>query len=216
MRIEHRAEEASKRGDVLVVVDALRTSVTMAVALHLNASEIVTLETPEECLQYVGSLGYVTAGEKDGRKVPGYNFGNSPTGLLEYGSLRKKKLAICTTNGTRVLKAIKHDVPTLIGSMVNCTAVREEAIQIAEKSNLGISIIAVGWKGKPTYEDTLTAEVIASPEEYGKNFFDDFRDSFSGGKLEALGYLDDIKFCSQKDILPVVPVYKRGVITRRS
>jgi phosphosulfolactate phosphohydrolase-like enzyme len=69
------ARRAVERGDLVMVVDALRASSTIVAALAGGARHVRPVATVEEC------RGGVTAGKRGGAKQAGFDLGNSPAGL---------------------------------------------------------------------------------------------------------------------------------------
>ena len=55
----------------------------------------------EDCIA-MKAKGYFTAGERDGKKVDGFDLGNSPFEYMEE-KLKGKKIAFTTTNGTQAI-----------------------------------------------------------------------------------------------------------------
>ena len=58
---------------VVVVIDVLRATTTMCVALDQGADKVIPVDTIEECLSYRGRENYILAGERNGRKVEGFD-----------------------------------------------------------------------------------------------------------------------------------------------
>jgi 2-phosphosulfolactate phosphatase len=88
-------------GTTVVIVDILRATSCMTTAFAHNIHSIRTFAKLPECLA-LKDEGYLTAGERDGKKVDGFDLGNSP---FEYMSpeLTAKKIAFTTTNGTQAI-----------------------------------------------------------------------------------------------------------------
>jgi 2-phosphosulfolactate phosphatase len=84
------------------VLDVLRASSTITVALNNGAREIIPVASIESAVKISGSLfGEVTlrGGERNGKTIEGFNLGNSP---LEYSeaAVKGKSIIYCTTNGS--------------------------------------------------------------------------------------------------------------------
>ncbi len=76
------AREAS---GVAVVIDVLRAFTSSAVMMHLGAAQIQLVADPEEALALKREKGYLAVGEVGGKKVPGFDLGNSPSAILAAG-----------------------------------------------------------------------------------------------------------------------------------
>nr|MCU0358156.1 2-phosphosulfolactate phosphatase [Cyclobacteriaceae bacterium] len=59
----------------VVVVDILRATSCMVTALAHGVAGIKPFASLEDCLA-MKAQGYLTAGERNGEKVPGFDFGN--------------------------------------------------------------------------------------------------------------------------------------------
>jgi 2-phosphosulfolactate phosphatase len=102
------AREAATRGDVAVVIDALRASVTIISALVVGAVKVIPVLTVAEARAYVGQEGYLVTGERGGVQIEGFHFGNSPTELgRQAAEVRGKTLVLTTSSGTRCVEAAR-------------------------------------------------------------------------------------------------------------
>ncbi len=211
--------ERSFSHDVSIMVDVLRASTTITIALERIPYIIPTREI-EEALTIAPENDAFLAGERGGANIEGFDTGNSP---IEIQKLSGKPLIITTSNGTRILERISGRA--LIGSFVNARAVAQKAIETAVDE---IEVVMAGVKGRFAIEDFLGAGVIIShlqdhdldemaqsaslavqnPElvdEYVKN-------SLSARNLRKLGFGDDVDFCLQRNISNIVPQLKDGII----
>src|SRR6478672_11444611 len=62
---------------VVVVIDVLRATSTIATALYNGALEVIPVDSVERCIQLGKELTCITAGERDGQIAPGLQYGNS-------------------------------------------------------------------------------------------------------------------------------------------
>jgi len=65
-------------GTVVVVIDVFRATSTIATALHNGASRVIPVDSVEQCIRIGNDTGGITAGERDGKVIPGLLYGNSP------------------------------------------------------------------------------------------------------------------------------------------
>ena len=213
---EEAAAAASARGDVIVLIDALRATTTIITALAEGVREVMPVATVEEC------TGELTAGERKGAKLPGMDLDNSPRSFLNRAHA-EKRLTLTTTNGTRCLKAAaaNPDAVVLIAAMVNLNAVTSAAAHITEYYGKDLSIIPSGRLHEEAVEDNLTAELIKKAIESGRPVpktpeseaahLRIFMEGSSGLNLISLGLKYDIPFCAQQDLYETVPVFQNGV-----
>jgi 2-phosphosulfolactate phosphatase len=170
--------------------------------------------------------GYFTAGERDGKKVDGFDLGNSP---FEYqdAELKGKHIAFTTTNGTQAIVKSLGAREIIIGSFLNLSAV----VAYLRKLPHNVLVVCAGWKGKVNLEDTLFAGAIveklkdealpvcdaplAAQHLYNlaKNDMVAFLSTSSHVKrLARLNIHKDIAFCLTPDQYDVVPRLENNVL----
>ncbi len=227
IRVAHGAAGARallKSPGPIVVIDALRMSATVIVALSLGM-EVIPVATVKEALAHKNK-GCLTAGERGGKKLPELDFGNSPTELLPLGArsddLTGESLALTTSNGVPSLLAIAdHPAPVLIGSPLNLSALAE---RIENETTEELSLLLAGVDGRAAQEDAVTAALLLerldesipsalpSPTPAG-NLGKLFASTPSGQRLISLGYEEDVCLCASIDRYPIVPVFREGRVT---
>ena len=72
--------EQSNSSDVSIMVDALRASTTITLALNYF-EKIIPCFTPKEGFELKEKTKGLLAGERKGKKLEGYDIGNSPSNL---------------------------------------------------------------------------------------------------------------------------------------
>ncbi|MBQ7927919.1 MAG: 2-phosphosulfolactate phosphatase [Methanobrevibacter sp.] len=212
--------ETTISSDVSIMVDALRASTTITLALN-NFERIIPCLTPEEALRLKDKTGGILAGERNGEKIEGFDMGNSPKSVEESETL-EKTLILTTTNGTRILESMNSQI--LVGSLINAKATGEVSAKIAKNH---IDVVMAGVKGEFALEDFLAsgeilyqicknlkdcelnelakAAIIAS-RDYN-SLKSGFYNSRSGKHLAKIGYKDDVTCCCQKNINENVAIY---------
>jgi 2-phosphosulfolactate phosphatase len=207
------ALEASQRGDVVIIVDAIRASSTIVTALAHGLRSVKPVATSEDC------VGDVTAGERGGQKLAGADEDNSPLAFRNE-KYKGRDLVLTTTNGTECIMAAATNpaAVVLIGSLLNCSAVAAHAVGVAAAAEKGISIIIAGRNNLLAIEDVIAASEIAlsmggAPIAgnidlvSSDDFVRDFLNSDSGVNVSNRGHSDDVIFCASKDVYSVVPFY---------
>lgn len=143
-------------GRTVVVIDVLRATTTIIHALAAGAKEVVPLLEVEEARELARKLmpHAVLGGERGGKRIEGFDLGNSP---LEYtpAAVGGKTLVFTTTNGTRAMLRCAQARRILIAGFVNFSAVCRE---LAGEEQ--IDIVCAGTDGHVTREDTLLAGAI--------------------------------------------------------
>ena len=105
----------------VVVVDILRATSCMTTAFAFGIKSITPFASLEDC-RAMKAQGYYTSGERDGKKVDGFDLGNSP---FEYmaENLKGQRIAFTTTNGTQAIAKALGAKEIVIGSFLNLSAV---------------------------------------------------------------------------------------------
>ncbi len=211
--------ERSFSQDVAIMVDALRASTTITVALEKIPYIIPTLEI-EEALTMVPEHQAFIAGERHGATIEGFDTGNSPIEIQKFSG---QALIITTSNGTRILEGIKGRA--LIGSFINAQAVALKASEIAVDH---VEVVMAGVRGRFAIEDFLAAgEIISHLQDYELDEMAQaavmaiqdpqlvnkyVKNSRSAKNLVKLGFSEDVDFCLQRDVSQIVPHFNEGII----
>ncbi|MBV4358073.1 2-phosphosulfolactate phosphatase [Pinibacter aurantiacus] len=213
---------------VVVIIDVFRATSTICTALYNGAKAVVPVADVERCKQIGAEIGGITAGERDGKVIPGLQYGNSPA---EYPRdfIEGKTLVLTTTNGTKLLHMALEcgaaDVVT--GSFPNLSAVCDFLV----KQNKNVILGCSAWKDRFNLEDTLFAgAVISSVKEHftihcdsslmAENMYELHKDDMENfiqltthwHRLAAYGLQKDLQYCVTKDVANVLPLYKDGVL----
>src|SRR5690349_465020 len=172
----------------VVVVDILRATSCMTTAFAHGIASIAPFAKQEDCLA-MKAKGYFTAGERDGKKVEGFDLGNSPFEYMEE-KLKGKKIAFTTTNGTQAIAKSEGAKEIIIGSFLNLSAVTNYLL----KGDDNVLVVCAGWKGKVNLEDTLFAGAVV--EKLKDNFTPDCDASLAAQHLYHCAKGDMVKFLS--------------------
>ena len=219
---------------IVVIIDVLRATSTIATALYNGASYVVPVDTVAGCIELGKEPGTVTAGERDGKIAEGLQYGNSP---FEYPRtfIENKILILTTTNGTRLLyMALEKGAKNIItGSFPNLSAVATHLI--AQKQNVVLACAA--WKDRINLEDTLFAGAVI---DRVKRYFNINCDSSTIAhtlyteakadiyqfvknkqashylRLSGYGLEKDIRYCLSPDVADILPVYAEGKLQQHS
>lgn len=147
----------SARGWV-VIIDVYRAMTTLAVAFSRGARAVRIAADPAEALRLRSTGGGdLCAGEVDGRRPPGFDFGNSPSELSR-AELQGKTLILSTRAGAVGLEAAVGAERLFGGAFVNAAATAQ--FIAAARSPL-VTLAAMGWSARErTDEDELCALVL--------------------------------------------------------
>ena len=233
----HVAEHVSDLNpDVAVVIDVLRATTTISWALKNGADSVqvfADLELLKKTAMKWDMNKRLMLGERGGKKIEGFDLGNSPLSVTKE-TVNAKRLFMSTTNGTKSLKRVQNAKHLFAMGLPNRKAVAEKIISLNIENVL---ILGSGWEGSYSLEDSLAAGALASylktncmskinilNDELQSalalwNYWENdilkcLKTATHGKRLTSLGdYEDDLKCCSELDCLDVVPVQvERGVI----
>jgi 2-phosphosulfolactate phosphatase len=218
---ERGARVAARSGSVVVVVDAFRASTTIA-ALVSKGAGVVPVASIEHAYSYPGADFRI--GERGSAKVAGFDFGNSPTEVLEAEIPSGSTVALSSTNGTRVVEAAVGAPTILTGAFVNAGALAEA---LARELTAGVHgaeevvVVGCGWEGHRASEDEAAAGAIldrlrargAELDGRARRVVDGYlsrpaaalKANSAARRLKRLGYDRDLEFCLAEDTVPVVP-----------
>ena len=155
----------------VIILDVLRATSTIAVALTNGAKEIIPTENIATAVRVAkGSKNSILCGERNGKIVDGFNLGNSP---LEYTSevIKDKSMIFSTTNGTLAIMKSKFTKLCLMCSFVNMSAIVDYVNSIDED----FTIICSGKLNDFCLEDAVCAGMLLNKLNAGKNI--EFKDS---------------------------------------
>ncbi|MFI5280754.1 MAG: 2-phosphosulfolactate phosphatase [Gemmatimonadales bacterium] len=228
---------ADVQGRTVVVIDVLRASTTIAVALMNGAKAVLPAASTEEALRIAQNLekgDTVLAGERKSQRVPGFALGNSP---LEFTPevVQGKTVVLATTNGTVTLVAVQGAKQAIVAAAVNFSAVVERCRAVIAEED-GLMIVCSGSERQFALEDAFAAGRIAKallPEgglkavkvndgalaaleiarHYGERWLRAFRASTHGQELSDLGYREDVRLAAQENSHPILPLYADRRIT---
>lgn len=218
---------------IVVIIDVLRATSTIATALHNGAKCIIPVDSVADCIRIGKQIEGITAGERDGKVAEGLEYGNSP---FEYPEnfIGGKTLVLTTTNGTKLLQmALDNNAKSIIaGSFNNLSAVCD--FLITQKQNVILGCAA--WKDRVNIEDTLFAgAVIQRIKEYfsincdssqiASSLYEEAKDDLFEfvktknashyQRLSGFGLEKDIRYCLTRDAANVLVVYDEGKLVAK-
>lgn len=220
---------------IVLMIDVLRASTTIAAALYNGAKEVIPCDTLDKAVKVYSSLSKEVrflGGERNGVKPSGFDVGNSP---LEYNSanVQGKSVILSTSNGTKTFLKAKLARKRLIAGFVNFNTVRDylfNEINESLKNNqdLKVFILCSGTNGRLSYEDILCAgayiqeltthfkfDRLSDSAEISKTLFSlhrkDLKDTIvekdHAKKLIELGFVGDIEVALTFNYYPILPEF---------
>ena len=229
--VPSEATDAGIRDRVVVTIDVLRACTTICTAFAHGAEKVIPADSPVAAKNLRATLGdhALLCGEREGKKVSGFDLGNSPS---EYTAeaVGGKTLVLSTTNGSKVLAKAQAAREVAVCAFVNVTAVAEYLAARDEP----VAVILSGQVGRFSLEDAVCGgmlmrqvhaarpqrslcdaawSAIALADRYAADVLGTLRMSSHGQYLESIGLGDDLIACAQVDALRIVPVSREGRIT---
>lgn len=160
IRILHLIEGARQATGLTAVIDVFRAYSVEAYLLHKGAEKIIAVGDANLAYQLKSEYPeYLLAGERHGKIMDGFDFGNSPSQLLPF-DVTGKTVIHTTSAGTQGIANATGADEVLGCSLLTAKATAE---YIRRSGKTDVSLVCMGLEAlAPTEEDTLCAEYIRS------------------------------------------------------
>lgn len=196
-----------------VLVDIFRATSTMPLLLRNGAESIIPTETLADAREIKReNPGYVIIGERMGFKVPGFDYGNSPSRLMDI-DFTGKTVVFTSTNGTKVLRKIIEGGEVFVASFVNADATFRE---LSGKD--GVSIVASNRPDGRAEEDNIFAEYLMERLQGKEPSLEEYVEKVkkcSGSRwLKIMGFWSDISACLTPNVVDFPVIYRNGRVVR--
>lgn len=203
---------------VAVVVDVMRATSVIAQALASGYGRVLCCRDIEEARALRAELGdtAVVGGERNARRIEGFDLGASP---LEYLEPRAETAILTTTNGTRtILAAASTSEIVLLGCLLNLDAVTAAAREPGED----VTVVCAGYQGAFAIDDAYTAgRIVALLEGEPTDaavasavIAQAYPTAWEGVNARTYGppgLEDDLRWCTQENTHTIVPRLARLV-----
>jgi len=160
---KHLLAGARQAEGIAVVIDVYRAFTSAALMMHLGAEKIILLARPEAILKLKREKGTLAVGEVDGKKVPGFDLGNSPSHILAAGRdfFAGRTVAQRTSAGvTGAVAAAHRSKMVILGSYVTAAAIARYIQGLSPPHEI-VSLVAMGDSGEQvTPDDEACADYI--------------------------------------------------------
>jgi len=217
----------SSKNCVVVVIDIFRATSAICTAFQYGVSKIIPVASVEVAKEYKAK-GYITAAERNGQIVEGFELGNSPFGYMN-PDFKGKEIVLTTTNGTKAIERARAADHVIVGSFLNLDAV----CRFLKKQNKNVILLCAGWRDRFNLEDSLFAGAvvsqlsqeqpftaladssIAAKELYNlaKSDLNQFLiNSSHRNRLSRLNLEKDIEYCLQKNTVDLVPIFEGNAL----
>ncbi len=225
-------EETIREDTAVVVIDVLRATTSICHALAAGCDKMIPVGDLGQVTAFVESLGRgncLIGGERDGKKISGFDFGNSPA---EYTpeAVAGSDIIFLTTNGSRIISRFKNAPCVLIASLANL----QRVVDFLADHKGNVVICCAGSKDQFCLEDSVCAgllveRLLRSAENielndaarvglvlagsYSGDLLTCFRECSHGQTLIRAGFESDLELCAAVDTLDVLPFYSKERIT---
>lgn len=223
-------------GRVVAVIDVLRASTSIAVALANGARAVIPIESTDAAVTRAKAFersDVLLAGERRMLPVPGFDLGNSPAEYTR-SAVEGKTIILTTTNGTPAIVNTQGARDVVVASYVNYTAVLS-MLRAALRGGAGITLVCAGRDRQFSLEDAGCAGRFASnvakrlhgvtlndaaqacvliDRKYGDQILKLFEASEHGRALRDGGFGPDLETCASVDAFSVIPLYQDRQITK--
>lgn len=219
---------------LVVVVDVLRATTSILAALEAGARGVIPVGSTEEAMRVAdsrGRQGTLLCGERGGRRIDGFDLGNSPA---DYTPERvgEATLVYDTTNGTGAIRRARTASEVVLGSFWNLSAVADR-IASTDRS---AAVLCAGREGRVSLDDALCAGhlVEAVDERVGGLERDDgalgarelarrtgaptaswLAGTAAGAALVEIGLEEDLERCARMDVSDGLPTLADGELALR-
>lgn len=192
-------EGAKQASGLTVIIDVFRAFTVETYIMNNGADKIIPVGDAQIAYDYKKkNPDTILVGERHGKILPGFDYGNSPS-QLENINFANKTVVHTTSAGTQGIANAKNATEILTGSLVNAKAIAE---YIKKNNYEDISLVCMGVEAKAqTEEDNLCAYYIKSLLEDEPILLDD--------EIEKLKVTSGAKFfdSEQQEIFPEKDFY---------
>lgn len=160
IRILDLFEGAREATGLTVIIDVFRAFSVACYAIDLGVEQIIPVKDIEEAYRLKKEHPeYLLIGEREEQKPEGFDFGNSPSQILQ-ANLRGKTVVHTTSSGTQGMANAVNADEVITGSFVNASAIIE---YIRKKKPQTVSLVGMGYAGRyQVEEDAACAQYIAN------------------------------------------------------
>lgn len=215
-------EEILPEADSWLVIDILRATTTMCAFFDGGGKILHPCPSVEDAFLLRDRLAAegrnpLLMGERNALPPEGFDLGNSPLELLEYGPSRRPEAVMATTNGTRaLLKAAASGKPVRPVCARNASAVLDASL----KDGGSVGILCAGLHGRAALDDTACAGLLVELllrrgdaelqdgavmaldvwRSGGRDMAAILRRSVHGRRILALGFEKDLACAGETDV----------------
>ena len=205
-------DSAQLRASACAVIDVIRATSTLVTALARGATGVQPVAGVAEAqVLKEQNREALLAGERGGKPLPGFDLGNSPHEMTAE-RVKDRRIILTTTNGTQALAACHGARAIVTASLLNLEAV---AARLRELGPPWL-VVCAGYEGQFGLDDAIVAGALAEALDQDHALVSLYRSvrnelsttllgSAAGQELLKIGLENDVPFCAQLDLFPLVP-----------
>lgn len=226
------AEAFDFSGQIAIIIDVLRATTTMTAALEGNVTAVFPALSIDDAFAIrTVRPGVLLCGEREGFRIEGFDYGNSPVAILE-APVQGREIVLTTTNGTRAVIAAGKAKHIVAGAIRNASATAEYVSQYINAGiddeageTEGIVVVCSGTNGRFSVDDVYAAGLVVAKLE---RIAEEMSDSAHASRalvsksvsdvvnrrtcrhvrlLEDIGFGMDVEYAFQVDTSDIVPVF---------
>jgi 2-phosphosulfolactate phosphatase len=227
MNVERRSllgGAADARG-IVVVIDVLRAFTCSALMFRYGIRDLALVRSPDEALAFrAADPDYLVAGEVKGRRVEGFDIGNSPADIVTKGEsyFNGRRVAARSSAGTQgVLAAAPRANQLILGSYLTAAAtaayIRDSARvhALVHGEDVAVTLLAMGFEGvRPSIEDERCADYLehlltGTPYDHLRTLWDCLHDPEIAASLRGehdYRPREDVVLALQRDLFDFVMI----------
>lgn len=212
---------AKQAKGIVIIIDVFRASSTILACLSQGAKQIIPIETVKEARELKSKHpSWILVGERNGEKLPGFDYGNSPATMMKL-DLQNQIVILTTSSGTKGIHQAKNAKECIIGSFGNVSVI---STYIKENNPRDVSIIPMGLNANmPAIEDDCCAQYIYNEilkiSFDKKSLLNPIMGSDGIKRLHRLNQSQDVSYCLTLDSFPLIPKYqinKQNIIKKEN
>lgn len=186
IKIIHDPQKAT---GIAIIIDVFRAFTVEPIIIKNGAKKLIVIGDKEIAYNFKKeNSDYILIGERDGIKLPDFDYGNSPS-QIEKVDFTNKVVVHTTSCGTQGIVNSMNAKEIITGSLVNISAIVK---YIKNRGYNDISIVTLAKPGSdPFEEDKLCAEYIKAKLENKST--DEFK-----ARILNLRYTSGAKFFDNK------------------
>jgi 2-phosphosulfolactate phosphatase len=207
-----RLDREHLRASACVVIDVIRATSTLLVALARGAASVRPVAGVEEAFaRKAQNPAALLAGERGGKALPGFDLGNSPREMTA-AVVEGRDLIVTTTNGTQALAACLGARAVMTAAFLNLEATARRLREIGPPW----IVLCAGFEGDFGLDDAVVAgalaellgqehPLVALYRSVRQDLAGTLRGCQAGQELVKVGLDADIPVCAELNQFAFVP-----------